>query len=132
MLKLNKGVGNMGRPLGTKNTMRTPEEKERIVIEYLNNKQSLSMISSKYSIYISNLRRWVTQYRDNGIDGLRTNKKENNPNLGKHDRHPSEDDILKRKIVKLEIENARLKKGYLVKGVGEEKEFVTTFDVNTK
>ena len=33
---------------------------------------------------------------------------------------------LKLKIMKLEIENARLKKGYLVKGGGDQKEFVTT------
>ena len=35
-------------------------------------------------------------------------------------------------VMKKEIEIARLKKGYMVKGVGAEKEFVTTFDKNTK
>ena len=35
-------------------------------------------------------------------------------------------------LMKKEIEIARLKKGYIVKGVGAEKEFVTTFDKNTK
>ena len=34
--------------------------------------------------------------------------------------------------MKKEIEIARLKKGYMVKGVGAEKEFVTTFDKNIK
>ena len=34
--------------------------------------------------------------------------------------------------MKLEIENARLKKGYLVKGAGAEKEYVTTLDKNIK
>ena len=34
--------------------------------------------------------------------------------------------------MKLEIENARLKKGYLVKGGGDQKEYVTTLDENTK
>ena len=34
--------------------------------------------------------------------------------------------------MKKEIEIARLKKGYIVKGVGVEKEFVTTFDKNIK
>ena len=34
--------------------------------------------------------------------------------------------------MKKEIEIALLKKGYMVKGVGAEKEFVTTFDKNMK
>ena len=33
---------------------------------------------------------------------------------------------------KLEIENERLKKGYQVKGVGVNKEFVSSKDANTK
>ena len=40
--------------------------------------------------------------------------------------------IWDRKIMRLEIEVARLKKGYLVKGVGEKKEYVTTQEKNTK
>ena len=35
-------------------------------------------------------------------------------------------------LMKKDIEIARLKKGYNVKGVGQEKEFVTTFNKNTK
>jgi len=39
---------------------------------------------------------------------------------------------LELEILKKDIEIARLKKGYQVKGVGQEKEFVITFDKNTK
>ena len=39
---------------------------------------------------------------------------------------------LELELMKKDIEIARLKKGYMVKGVGAEKEFVTTFDKNTK
>ena len=39
---------------------------------------------------------------------------------------------LELKIMKKDIEIARLKKGYKVKGVGQEKEFVTIFNKNTK
>ena len=35
-------------------------------------------------------------------------------------------------VEKLQIENERLKKGYTVKGVGADKEFVTTKDLNSK
>ena len=45
----------------------------------------------------------------------------------------SEIRIMKRgKVYQYRFEIARLKKGYMVKGVGAEKEFVTTFDKNTK
>ena len=39
---------------------------------------------------------------------------------------------LELELMKKEIEIARLKKGYMVKEVGAEKEFVTIFDKNTK
>ena len=39
---------------------------------------------------------------------------------------------LQLEIMKKDIEIARLKKGYTVKGVGAEKEFVTTFNKNIK
>ena len=39
---------------------------------------------------------------------------------------------LELEIMKKDIEIARLKKGYNVKGVGQEKEFVTIFSKNTK
>lgn len=123
----------MVRPLGTKNIMRTPEEKEKIILEYLNSKQSLSGISSKYNIYVSNLRRWTRNYKEKGIEGLQSKTgKHHKQNLGKYNRHPSEEERLKREITKLEIENSRLKKGYLVKGVGAKKEYVTTLEKNTK
>ena len=52
---------------------------------------------------------------------------------GKYKRKPK-DKIgeLELEILKKDIEIARLKKGYMVKGVGQEKEYVTTFDKNIK
>ena len=44
----------------------------------------------------------------------------------------SEEEKLKLLVEKLEIENERLKKGYTVKGVGANKEFVTTKDLNSR
>ena len=40
----------MGRPKGGKNVMRTPEEKEKILLEYLINHKPLTEISSEYNI----------------------------------------------------------------------------------
>ena len=44
----------------------------------------------------------------------------------------SETERLRLQLAKLEVENERLKKGYLVKGVGANKEFVSLKDVNMK
>ena len=44
----------------------------------------------------------------------------------------SENERLSLLVEKLQIENERLKKGYIVKGVGAGKEFVTLKDLNTK
>ena len=77
--------------------------------------------------------RWVKKYDENGIEGLKSRSgKHSNPNIGKYDRHPSEIEKLKKELLKKEIEIERLKKGYQVKGGGDQKEYVTTFDVNTK
>ena len=53
--------------------------------------------------------------------------------MGIHLRKPKNKiEELELEIMKKDIEIARLKKGYMVKGVGAEKEYVTTFDKNTK
>ena len=121
----------MGRPLGGKNRKWTPEEKEAIVLEYLNGKVGYKTVARSHSIAESLMRSWINKYRENGIEGLKSNKR-NNPNLGKHDRHPSEVEKLKKELLKKDIEIERLKKGYQVKGGGDQKEFVTTFDANTR
>ena len=123
----------MGRPKGTKNNMRTLEEKAAIVEEYLNENTSTWKIAEKYGITQQLFRKWKTKYLKNGINGLisQTGKSRKNK-TGRPKKTKTEEEKLKREIIKLEIEVARLKKGYLVKGVGAKKEFVTTFDLNTK
>ena len=122
----------MGRPLGGKNKKRTPEEKEAIVLEYLNGKVGYRQVASSYGLDRSVLMKWVKRYRESGIEGLKPGKGKNNPNLGKYDRHPSEVERLKKELLRKEIEIERLKKGYQVKGGGDQKEYVTIFGANTK
>ena len=121
-----------GRPSGGRNHMRTPEEKEAIVLEYLNGKAGSKTVASDHGISKRLFHEWVTRYRGSGIEGLKSKSGKNNPNLGRYDRHPSETEKLKKELLKKEIEIERLKKGYQVKGGGVSKEYVTTFDVNTK
>lgn len=124
----------MSRPKGTKSVMRTPIQKELIVKEYLSGKIGRNDLCRKYNISTSTLRQWRIKYNENGIDGLKSNagkaKSENRGIWLKKGKTLEEE--LKLKIMRLEIENARLKKGYIVKGGGVRKEFITTLDENTK
>ena len=123
----------MGRPAGGKNRKLTAEEKETIVLEYLNGRAGYKTVARAHDISESLFYRWIEKYQKDGIEGLRSKTgKHANPNAGKYERHLSEIDKLKRELLKKEIEIERLKKGYQVKGGGAQKEFVTTFDANMK
>ena len=123
----------MGRPSGTKNIMRTPEEKEKLVLEYFNSKVGYRKCAESNDIYPSTFTKWIKLYRDNGIEGLKSKTgKHNNPNCGRYNRNKTEIEKLEEKLLKKEIELMRLKKGYVVKGVGAKKEYVSISDVNIK
>ena len=111
-----------------KNNMRTPKEKEKIIKEYYSGKIGRNEICRKYGISTQTLRDWRAKYEKSGIDGLNSNTGKatgGNKGLGLK-KGKNIEEKLKLKIMKLEIENARLKKGYLVKGGGDQKEYVTT------
>ena len=113
--------------------IRTPEEKEKIVKDYLNGK-GIKTIEKEYQVRNAQVYRWLEKYEKYGIDGLKskTGKHKNHVD-GLYFRKPkSKIEELELELMKKEIEIARLKKGYMVKGVGAEKEFVTTFDKNMK
>jgi len=120
----------IGRPSGTKNIMRSPEEKEKIVMEA--RQFGTKKTANKYFLSRRLLNTWLSKYGKDGIEGLKSHKRLNNPAVGKYNRHPSEVEKLKRELAKKDIEIERLKKGYTVKGVGAKKEYVTTFDRNIK
>lgn len=116
-----------------KNNMRTIEEKESMVKEMINKNISISEMSRKYNISTSVLSRWLYSYKDNGIEGLKSKTGKHGSQQGLHLRKPkTREEELELELMKKEIEIARLKKGYAVKGVGQEKEFVTIFNKNTK
>ncbi|MBR3227470.1 MAG: helix-turn-helix domain-containing protein [Erysipelotrichaceae bacterium] len=79
-----------------------------------------------------NIRRWVKQYSEEGIEGLKT-KRRGNPFAALHtSKTLTKEERLELENLKLKIENERLKKGYLVKGGGAEKEYVSISDVNMR
>lgn len=123
----------MGRPSGTKNQMRSSEEKETLILEYLNGNEGYQSYAKKNNINASLFHVWLVKYRRCGLEGLKSNTgTKSGVGTGRPKAHISEEEKLKCKIIKLEIEVARLKKGYQVKGVGAQKEYVTTPDVNMK
>ena len=112
----------------SKNIMRTPEEKEKLVLEMINNGYGFHTMSKKHDISKSVLS------KEKGNEGLKSNTgKHKSLSTGLHLKKPKNKiEELELELIKKDIEIARLKKGYMVKGVGAEKEFVTTFDKNTK
>lgn len=123
----------MGRPSGTKNIMRTPEEKEKLVLEYFNSKEGYRRIAENNDVHPSLFIKWIEAYKENGIEGLKSKTgKISKPNNRKYNRNKSEIEKLKEELLKKEIELMRLKKGYVVKGVGAKKEYVSILDANIK
>jgi transposase-like protein len=116
-----------------RNTMRTPEEKEKIVNEYLNGKVGLRFVCTSYEISYSTLIKWVNAYRERGIDGLKSNTgRKTGGNKGQGKKKLTSEEELKRTILRQQIEIERLKKGYYVKGVGLRKEYISTYKKNMK
>jgi transposase-like protein len=128
----------MGRPKGTKNNMKTPKEKEKLILEWqLSGMKVIDFVNNK-KISESAFRKWRRKYKKGGISGLkRETGKVINPekakNKGIYLRKPkTREEELELQVIKLQIENERLKKGYTVKGDGAKKEYVSTLEKNTK
>ena len=113
---------------------RTYTEDEKLKIVKMNVEQYLSSyeISKITRVSDKNIRRWVKQYSEEGIEGLKT-KRRGNPFAALHtSKTLTKEERLELENLKLKIENERLKKGYLVKGGGAEKEYVSISDVNMR
>ena len=135
MYKRKDGVV-IGRPKGTKNIMRSPEEKEQIVLKCINENIPFRTLGSELGISNTTIRRWVYSYEKDGIEGLRSKTGKcgsGNPYSALHSKkNLTEIERLKLELAKKEVECERLKKGYVVKGVGRRKEYVITNKKNSK
>lgn len=103
-----------------KKNMRNYKEKEEIVNYYLSG-YGLAETKRKYNIkYDTTFYRWLRKYLENGSDGLKSNTgKIKGSNKGIGMRKPkTRIEELELELMKKDIEIARLKKGYAVKGVG--------------
>ena len=115
----------------------SPEFKIKCVKEVLNDHKSQKEITREYGLKTDwTITRWIMNYREHGeayfYEEHRGNKG-GNPFAALHtSKSLSREERLELENLKLRIENERLKKGYIVKGVGANKEYVTTLDANTK
>ena len=118
---------------GQKKRIWTKEQKLEIISKHLNEHISVRTLEKEYSADRGMICHWLRDYVKHG-------EKTFNPkgHPGNHfaalytSKTLTETEKLKLQLAKLEIENERLKKGYQVKGVGANKEFVTIKDVNRK
>ena len=125
----------IGRPKGGKNRKYTVEEKLYIVNMNLQDHMSIIQIEKETGISDSLISAWIHKYLDNGLQGLenKKNKKSGNVYAALHtSKSLTKEERLELENMKLKIENERLKKGYLVKGVGADKEYVTFLEENMK
>ena len=125
----------IGRPKGGKNRKYTVEEKLSIVNMNLQDHMSIIQIEKETGISDSLISAWIHKYLDNGLQGLenKKNKKSGNVYAALHtSKSLTKEERLELENMKLKIENERLKIGYLVKGVGADKEYVTFLEENMK
>ena len=100
------------------------EEKLKWVRLHLDEHVSILGIEKEYGVDHRLVSRWTREYLEEGEDALEPHN--GNPYSALHtSKSLSEVERLRLMVAKLEVENARLKKGYWVEGVGANKEYVT-------
>ena len=126
----------IGRPKGTKNIMRSPEEKEQLILEWRQANMPMNGFAKSRGIAMSPFKRWVYAYEEYGIEGLKSKTGKcgsGNPYAALHvKKELTEVERLRLELAKKEVECERLKKGYSVKGVGRRKEYVIINKKNSK
>ena len=126
----------IGRPKGTKNIMRSPEEKEQLILEWRQANMPMNGFAKSRGIAMSPFKRWVYAYEEYGIEGLKSKTGKcgsGNPYAALHvKKELTEVERLRLELAKKEVECERLKKGYSVKGVGQRKEYVIINKKNSK
>ena len=121
----------IGRPKGVKNRQYSIEFKKRVMNDYAEKHMSEPEVLRKYSISSGTFKVWKRNYFDGVLETGR--KRTGNPYAALHtSKSLSKEERLELENLKLKIENERLKKGYLVKGGGANKEYVSISDVNTR
>ena len=114
----------------------TDEEKLKIIKDHIDNRIPIRACATKHNISMTSLVYWLRKYRENGVDGLKSMiGKYRGPNKGRPKgtlKPKTTIEELQKENLKLQVEVERLKKGYLTKGVGAKKEFISINNKNFK
>ena len=131
MVQFYAGGEIMSRPKGGQNRKWTVEEKLRIINRHLQDQLSLKQVANEEGVSRGMLSNWISKYLEGGESALA--RKPGNPYAALYNsKSLTEEERLRLIIAKQEVEIARLKKGYFVKGVGAKKEYVTGKEKTTK
>ena len=123
----------MGRAKGGKNKRWSMEEKLRIVRRYFDERIGQNRLAAEEGISRGQVQSWISKYQKGGPESLKNMKKVGNRYSALHtSKSLSVEERQSLEILRLRAENERLKKGYTVKGVGADKEFVSLKDLNSK
>ncbi len=108
----------MGRAKGGTNRSWTAEEKYKAIVPIINGEISGNQRARELGIAQGMIKNWVIAYNKGGFEALINKRKSGNP-LTKYARRKELTEIekLEYEILKLRIENERLKKGYTQKEV---------------
>ena len=121
----------MGSKKGVPHRKWSKEEKLKIIRLHLEEHRAIREIETEYGINHSLVSAWVKKYLEEGEDALEPHN--GNPYAALHtSKSISEIERLRLIVAKQEVEITRLKKGYWVKGVGANKEYVTGSGKTTK
>ena len=108
----------------------TKEEKLKLIREVKKQEKSLTQIAHENGIKHEGLLwTWVSKYNSQGEEALEKKYKRSIPIKRKN---MTKEEELELENLKLRIENERLKKGYIVKGVGRNKRYYGIDKKNTK
>ena len=122
----------MGRPKGVKNRKYTYEFKLQVMEDYFDNHLSWAEIMRKYSLSQGTLDVWKRNYENGVLKDGKIHNRGNRLAVLHTSKNLSKEQRLELENLKLRIENERLKKGYLVKGGGANKEYVSISEENMK
>lgn len=122
-----------GRPKGGTNRYWSKEEKLRIVKRVIKGNESQTTVAKSEQISDGMLSTWIKKYLELGDEGLLNKVKPGNPLAKYQNRNQlTKLEQLEFENMKLRIENERLKKGYIVEGVGQVLVFSSSKDKNIK
>ena len=108
----------------------SPEDKLEIVQKYFDTGKTAIEFANEYGICKATLLRWSKAYKEKGIEGLTKKKSKLTAAVAPE---LTTDDELRKEILKLRIENERLKKNYIVQTTPDgQMEYIRLKAKNTK